>query len=205
VKHPDETTLHQRLLRGDYIASEEISEFYLAPLVKFISARSNFKMVDKDLIWDACVNAVFNYIKNPVSFDPTKSGLMTFLQMSARGDLLNLLRRKKLKTLPLENVALLEKDGNNILEDQFIAKEEATTKMLEFKQRRALTITSNSTTDIEAKFLALMLEGEKKTTVYAELLGITDLSFAEQKRLVKQFKDKLRLRARRNQTPQKPT
>jgi hypothetical protein len=198
VKHPQEIKLHQRLLRGDYTASEEITEFYLAPLVKFITARN--RTIDKEIIWDACTEALFNYLKNPSTFDPGLASLITFFQMAVKRDLLNLLRKtNKLQTVPIENVALLEKVGNNSLEEDFISKEEATTKIIEFKQKRTQTIKSSATSDTEAKFMALMLEGEKKTAVYAELLGITGLPQADQKRLVKQHKDKLRLRIKRKQ------
>jgi hypothetical protein len=56
-------------------------------------------------------------------------------------------------------------------------------------------------TDVEARVVELMLRGERKTQVYAEAYGIADLSPDEQRRIVKQVKDKLKkrlLRARRD-------
>jgi RNA polymerase sigma-70 factor (ECF subfamily) len=56
-------------------------------------------------------------------------------------------------------------------------------------------------TDAEVRVLDLMIRGERKTSVYAEAYEIAGLPSEEQRRMIKQVKDKLKKRferARRN-------
>ena len=53
--------------------------------------------------------------------------------------------------------------------------------------------------DIDRRLLELRLSGERKTSVFADVLAITDLPIAEQRRIVKQHKDRIDKIVRRAQ------
>lgn len=113
--------LHQRLLHGDPVASSEFAEAFLEELVLRLRARAARAgyAADDTLIKDAAVDALLNYFREPTKFDPNRSGLMTYLTMSAHGDLINLLARESRRTrreVPLEDVEHGLSSGNNVVE-----------------------------------------------------------------------------------------
>ena len=59
-------------------------------------------------------------------------------------------------------------------------------------------------TILDQRLLELMQAKVKKTHEYALVLGISDLAPPEQRRVVKQNKDRLRVRLKRRQTKPKP-
>jgi hypothetical protein len=52
-------------------------------------------------------------------------------------------------------------------------------------------------TEAERRVLALMLDGERSSAAYAQVLGITGLPAAEQEREVKRAKDRIKKRLER--------
>ena len=90
-----EKRIHERLLAGDPTASAEVAEQFLIPIVR--SLKANYNNTDKDTIIDAAVDAILNYSQNPQSYNPSKCSLTTYLYMSAKGDLLNYIQKKKLR------------------------------------------------------------------------------------------------------------
>jgi hypothetical protein len=55
--------------------------------------------------------------------------------------------------------------------------------------------------EAEARALDLLIDGQRKTALFAEALGISDLPEAEQKIQVKRVKDKLKIRLKRQARP----
>ena len=56
-------------------------------------------------------------------------------------------------------------------------------------------------TEVEARVLELMLRRERRTAIYADACGIADRLPEEQRRLVKQIKDRLQKRIERQRGP----
>ncbi len=56
----------------------------------------------------------------------------------------------------------------------------------------------------ERRVMDLMLDGERKTRVYAEALGLSGLPAAEQKREIKRVKDRLKKRLERTWGKERP-
>ena len=71
-------------------------------------------------------------------------------------------------------------------------KEEA-----EKAEREILTPVRQGLSTGEQRVLELMVQGERKTTVFAQALGIADRSPSEQEAEVKRVKDKLKKRLER--------
>lgn len=189
-----ETTIHQRLLDGDRVASEELVRAYLPRLVNTL--RNELWQRDHAVLVDAAIDALFAYVQRPTLYDPVKSGLFTYLMISARGDLLNAVTRNVARSK--HEIAITsvedERDRRNIIMDradpgvpdqarriEIIYGREIATKL-----RRAITDPR------DWKMLELMSDGVRDTNSYCEILGIEKLSSVEQRKLVKQNKDRLK-------------
>jgi len=188
--------VHQRLLQGDPTAPSEVILAYLGPLTRRL--RQRFPDVkDETLIQDAVTDALFRYVQSPGRFNPTKSSLSSYLTMAARGDLLNALareRRRSARQVPIETVAEAALPGNTLRghEDvKALAEEGMTASPL---MQRVLEKVPDPR---DREMLKLMLAGERKTIRYAGLLQIEHRSEAEQRRIVKRHKDRLKKRLQR--------
>jgi RNA polymerase sigma factor (sigma-70 family) len=188
--------VHQRLLQGDPTAPSEVILAYLEPLTRRL--RQRFPDVqDQTLIQDAVTDALFQYVQFPGRFDPTKSNLPSYLTMAARGDLLNALareRRHSSRQVPVEAVAEAALPGNTLVKDESPGSA-AEDRMVASQVMHHVLQQVPDPRDRE--MLKLMLAGERKTIRYAELLQIERHSEAEQRRIVKRHKDRLKKRLQR--------
>jgi RNA polymerase sigma-70 factor (ECF subfamily) len=195
----DELELHNRLLAGDETASADLFDRYVSQLTGALSrGHSQIAEHDETLILDAVTDALFDYISRPQIYKPNLKSLKNFLYMAARGDLLNKWRKVKdsahLETSLDERVELGQEFGNRVVEEmsgaQRVFAKIATEEL--WQQVRAIVP--------EKEFLqvvALMIEGVRETSAYAEYLGISDLPKAEQRKQVKRVKDRLKKRLQR--------
>ena len=188
--------LHQRLRQGDPAAPSEVILAYLEPLNRRL--RQRFPEVqDETLIQDAITDTLFQYVQSPERFDPTKSSLSSYLTMAARGDLLNALareRRRSARQVPLETVAEAALAGNTLEEDESPGSAEEDRMAASQFMHHVLQQVPDPQ---DRELLKLMLAGERKTIRYAGLLQIEQRSVAEQRRIVKRHKDRLKKRLQR--------
>lgn len=185
--------LHRRLLRGDPTAASDVILAYLQPL--FRRLRQRFPHIeDETLIQDAATDALFQYVQSPERFDPTKSSLFSYLMMAARGDLLNALareRKRATRQIPLKAVANSALARNTTIEENEVAEDPM------IVSPRVQAILQHISDPVDRGLLEMMLAGERKTASYAQVLGITDQSEAEQRKIVKRHKDRLKKRLQR--------
>lgn len=191
---PDEE-LHRRLLVGDPTATALIAERYLVAVVRQLHSRYT-NLNDPAFIEDAVHTAFINYFSNPAIYDPTKSSLRTFLYMAANGDLLNLLkqeeRRQDRQPVRLDHVELRSTDAEYLMDNtnnpdqQDIEQSDIGARI-----REALPDPTDQ------QLLALMMDGERKTQVYAQVLGVASLPIKEQEAQVKRHKDRIKKRLQR--------
>ncbi|MBI4336485.1 MAG: sigma-70 family RNA polymerase sigma factor [Chloroflexi bacterium] len=192
--------LHERLLSGDPLAPVEMVETFIAELVRRVRARAR-QVNDDTIALDAATDALLEYIQHPERFDPNKSGLLTYLTMSAYGNFLNMLAResrRKKREVPLEDVEHILSIGNNIpeeAEDDILEKHGISTpdEKASFHRR----VMEEFPDHVDRQLLSLMLSGERKTTAYSAVLGIQGSDVEEQRRLVKRHKDRLTKRLQR--------
>ena len=193
-----ERVLHQRVLDGDVTAPARVAEVFM-PLITRRLRRRFPRLGDSHLIDTAVEDALMNYFNRPQQYDPAKSSLASYLYMSARGDLLNLLERDKRYTEHLRLVECVELD-NSETEYGVEVKDEF--------DLEALILALNSPVwqrlsdllpdPIDQEIVLLMMEGMRKTSVYAEVLGISDHPVGEQAAIVKRHKDRLKKKVQRN-------
>ncbi len=151
------------------------------------------------MIDDAAVDAILNYAERPSQFDPAKSSLLGYLTLSARGDLLNALEAQKSRRTheeSLENVDFadlgrkIESMSNESAADDIAVDNLAARRLL--SQLRAAADTPR-----DLAILQLMINGEKRTEIFAQALGLTELSLQARKNSVKRHKDRLKKRLQR--------
>lgn len=183
--------LHRRLLADSSLTvTSEIAEEFL-PLVTRSLARA-FPNSDQHLVETAVEDALLAYFDRPEQFDPTRSSLFTYLQMRAKGYLLNSLGQQKRfeerhKVIELDSVETVYKlEAQNEMDAEAALIERHSQAEIIGQLREIIT----DPTDLQV--VTLMIEGVRETRAFAEVLGITDHSAAEQAKLVKQCKDRLK-------------
>ena len=184
--------LHERLLAADPVAPADFFNIVVPILERYLRYRfpSMGPGVDPDIYVTATFDALTDYFKDPQKYDPTRSGLMTYLRLAANRDLQNLLRKESRHAAgrtSLDSVEFDQSDGNDLSEtvaDNIDAErlyEELTTEM----------------TPAERDLFFLMVEGERSTEAAADALGIGHLAALDRVREVKRVKDRIKKRIRR--------
>ena len=187
------TDIHKRLCEGDLTAFAELAEEVMESLVEKLS-RKYPNLRDPDLPTEAVSDALMGYSKRPEQFDPTQRGLFGFLVMSAEGDLKNALAkiaRRKKKEIQLESVEVDERDGNT--RDR---TDELDTMIDSERIQDALDALFDDPKD--RAVVKLMMEGERATEVFAQVLELEALSEDQQRTEVKKNKDRIKKRLQRH-------
>jgi hypothetical protein len=178
----EQDALHDRLLKGDPTASARIFEALLEPLVD----RLEFKWprLDRRDIEEQAADSLISYITSPHRYDPSRASLLTYLTLDADGDLKNAYRS------PRRRREQLASD----VEDPLFRRNETTDAELFAEDDRALFARLRVAFPSEAdrQVIHLLLEGERSTAAYAEVLGIADLSPEERRAEVKRVKDRIK-------------
>jgi len=189
--------LHQRLLDGDVTAPAEIAELFMPIVINKLSR--GYPNLDSHLIETAVEDALMNYFGRPEQYDPAKLDLAGYLRMSANGDLLNLLEREKRMTNQQslsEYVELFDDDTEHGVEaqDDFDLESLVFAHCSPIWQRLADLLPN----PVDQEIVLLMMEGERKTSIYADVLEISDCPPKEQARIVKRHKDRIKRTLKRN-------
>lgn len=176
--------IHERLLAGDPTATAELAE--TVGDVLFRKLQMKYPRQDPDLVRDAAWDAIRGYMEQPGAFDPSKRGLIGYLQMAAEGDLLNAMakvrRRRRREDLvdPVELALLGGKKGQEELEARMDAARFGPQLARLFPDRA----------DREA--IELIVEGERSMAAFVEVWGFGKLPVEQQRKEVKRGKDRLR-------------
>jgi len=192
--------LYLRLIAGEPDASSDLIELLLDPLTA-ARHRKFPGLPDPNLVVDKVIDTLFRFVQQPDRFQPERGDLRGYLYMDALGDIRNAWqkeRRRVIREIPFDPVAHDMPDGNSDIEDTILRKL-APAGLPD--GRDAAAIISQLRADIsdarDWDVVTLMALGERSTSSYASVLQITGLPLDEQRRIVKQAKDRLRLRLKR--------
>jgi RNA polymerase sigma-70 factor (ECF subfamily) len=184
--------LHNRLISGDVIASAEIAEYFMPLLIGKLN-RAFQNIDDPHLIETAVIDTLMDYLSKPNQYDPRRGNLLSFLILKAKSDLLNLLSPKKIDQVQVDLAEIVELDNDSsVYGVELIAEmevEELITKNLSPIWNRLSSIIPDRT---DQEIVKLMMDGIRETNIFAEVMGIQNLPDAEQSRVVKQNKDRLK-------------
>ena len=188
--------IHARLLQLDPVAPAEFAEAFLYELVRRLRAKAG-SGYEEALLHDAATDALIDYVQHPSKFNPRKSALLTYLTMAAYRDLLNMVakeQRRRRREVPLQVVEETLSERNNIIEPE----DQVLNGMPAAKRTELLRMVAETFPDSRDRaLLELMMNGERRTTVFSDVLGIQALTPDEQRKIVKRHKDRITKRLQR--------
>jgi DNA-directed RNA polymerase specialized sigma24 family protein len=189
---------HARALAGDETVSADIYERCYETMMQHLARQ--FPRLDAEEIHDAVTGVIFQYVERPQQYQPDKRSLRGYLQMAAYGDLLNLLkqRERRPRLVPFRRVAHGESDGNSEQEPEEGQEGPEGRVIADAAWEEIMRTLRDILPDpVDRQVLELMMDGERSSTCYARVLGCSDLALDEQRRRVKQAKDRIRVRLKR--------
>ncbi len=199
ISEEEERSLHKRLVDQEPTAPTDLVRLFLDHLIAWL-VKTNRSSIPDDLCVEAAEDALIALAKSPASFNPARGKrLAAYLRMSAQGDLRNILRREGrhlANHIRLEDAELSPKAGKYLAvrDDPLrsLERQEETTEA-----RTVMAPVREGLSEAESRALELVLQGERKTAVFAEALGLTHLPVDFQRTEVKRVKDKLKKRIER--------
>lgn len=190
--------LHQALSLPVATAPYDFARFYLPHLTAWLQTTN--PRACADLCEEAAVETIYSLLHAPARFDPSKGkALLSFLRMSARCDLRNLLRREtrhQHEPLDENSVAFASSAG------KYSGKVKGPLQLLceledEQERQQLLEKVRAISNQTEQAVLDLMVAGIRNTDVYAEVLAIAHLLPRERRKQVKRVKDRINKRIER--------
>jgi DNA-directed RNA polymerase specialized sigma24 family protein len=183
--------LHESLLAGDPTAQSRIAEEILPGVSEQLSRYRIAQRTDEQLAADAVVDAFIDYVERPASFDPRKLSLPAFLRLAAHRNLLNLRQKPAVQKKYEKAVELASPDRNEDWEEELIERDERHALLARIPGGSLAEKVAAILPDLTDQSLCmLMLEGERETAVYADLLGLSGEP-EQLRREVKKQKDRI--------------
>jgi DNA-directed RNA polymerase specialized sigma24 family protein len=199
----DELALHQRLVDEDPVAPADLMKAYFAPLIAYLKRLARHPLA-RQLVEDAASEALFSLAKSPRMFDPCRNNsafpLFAFLKMAARGDLLNAVDKEKKHWRGRKTFTSVEHSSNAWKYLRCVGDPGEPLQLRECAEKADKDVLARvrvALTPEELNALDLMLQGERKTSVFAKALHVDHLPKLNQKVEVKKVKDKLIKRIKR--------
>ena len=185
--------LHQALLAGDLAAAGRVYEQFLDDL--YTVMRAAFARVQDDtLIYDGVMDAIRTYIENPGAYDPAKLSLLSYLRMSARGDIKNLLDRERRRIRRLVPLAVEDPHTGRNRGVEPAVEDDIDYDRLDRDPEQAARLWQRVLEEFpdarDRELLKLKLDGVRESGPYARILGL-DGSDVNSKKLVKKHKDRI--------------
>jgi hypothetical protein len=199
VPEDESRALHARALAGSASLSAEIWERWHDALLAELAAR--FRGLEPAEVSDTITDVILSYVERPAQYQPDKLPLDRYLRMAAQGDLLNLLdkRRRQPNIIPFEPVAHDRPTRNGMQEaEEREAQRDAVLPAGMAWEAFMRTLRDLFPDPNDREVIELMAEGERDSARFAQVLGCAALAVPEQRRQVKQVKDRIRLRLKRH-------
>jgi hypothetical protein len=193
---PDEIELHKLTLDGDEIAFSRLYSLYSESI--FHSLKNFYPVVaqkDDAIIMEAVSNGFLGYYQNPSTFNPQVSTLEKFLRLACERDLINILDKEERKTKKMRFVEVEEDFWNRKVGGG--ENPEIILLQKESEQAETSELQSVLKNDVDVELAKLIRSGERKTEMFSKVLQIENLSFAEQQKIVKQNKDRIKVSLKR--------
>lgn len=182
---------HSRLLEDDPTVTFDIANVYLLPLIEDLSQRFP-QLDDPHLVPTAVEDALLGYFDKPEQFDPQKGiSLFAYLRMSANGDILNLLKKHNTDISKLNFEEFVELP---LSESEYRVEPDNDLEALIGRQDSPILaqLADLFPNVVDQEIVMLMMEGERSTHIFAEVLDILNLPVVEQRAIVKRNKDRIK-------------
>jgi RNA polymerase sigma-70 factor, ECF subfamily len=189
---------HDRLVAGDRVASEELASLLLDPLVARLRRRWP-RWNHTDVLYDAAVDVVLDYLQAPERYEPGRGPLLRWLEVAAHRDLTNAYRsarqRQAIELVPLSAVGDPKRPSHEIphgatpIRQAQLAPDPANAARLDGLDgwRRVRQACPDKR---ERELIwACWVEGERSTDELAGILGVDHLPVEQRRRRVKDARD----------------
>jgi hypothetical protein len=211
-------SLHQQLIAGDPTLVAQIAGLVYTPLSDELRREfpeHAFPRVDDHMIMEGTADALLEYGRTPAQADAhTGAGVFGFLSLRAKSRLLNQMRRVRTresaegryvlglgpKKAELGNVVEhVGRRGEHIKEAEerrlgAVHRDSDDSEERASRQQEVLSAVSN---ERDRLILEMILGGVRETASFAAVLGISKLAIDEQRKIVKQHKDRIKTAAKR--------
>jgi RNA polymerase sigma-70 factor (ECF subfamily) len=176
----DELELHERVLQGDRVASADVFQAFMDPILRILKEEMSCSPDDAR---DSATDAVFSYLRNPGRYDRHRARLSTYLTQAAKKRAMD---RHRSTAARLRR----EQDFASVVEVQARTPKEVLEVSVEAKLAAKL-LDDSRLDEREWEFLRLVLQGEGSTRRLAGVLGLDELPEDEMRREVKRHRDRL--------------
>jgi len=175
-----EVTLHERIFAADPVAPADLFAHFVEPLVRAVRHDLG---CDLDSARDSAIDALFDYLNSPATYQQDKGRLCTFLVQVAKHKAIDRIRARSAE-------ARREREFGSVVEVREPAPNEVMERSAEAQElwQRIEQVVPD---DRDRLALALILDGERSTETLAEALGIQGLTPLERQRDVKRHRDRL--------------
>jgi RNA polymerase sigma-70 factor (ECF subfamily) len=178
----EEDALHERLLDGDPVASRDVIEAFVDPILAVLGG-SRMTSLQRDEAYDSIIDVLFAYVQDPKRFIPGKARLRKYLTEAAKKKLTDRRRARESRERREQNfgvaVELEARSPKEVMETSVEARE-----AMELLEKNPLP-------PGDFILLRLFLEGEKSTRAVGEAMGLPPMPEAELRQAVKRHRDRL--------------
>jgi DNA-directed RNA polymerase specialized sigma24 family protein len=185
--------LHARISMGDPVAPDQLVSECLVPLQA--SLRRRWFTLPRETVQEAVIDAILSYLQCPHAFDPQRNpSLAAYLKMIASRRLSDAVRKwTRLKRREISVGGIVELDRYETkrtveAEATALAGEGASEGLAPELEELLIEILPDPR---DRRLLQLICQGRQEISVYADILGIGSLSESEQRRTVKQHRDRI--------------
>jgi DNA-directed RNA polymerase specialized sigma24 family protein len=188
--------LHQRLLERDPTAPTDLATAAFEPLTEWLQA-TNWD-ADPHLCAEAASKALLNFCEKPQALDPIRLSVDAFLRMVASRKLKNLLRNEQRHQRGRRPWNVVE---NAPAAGKYLGRDDDPSLPMQIDEARQPTSATRAVlaklTAAERRVWELMQQGERRSSAYAEMLGITHLPKEVKDAEVRRVKDRVGRRMKR--------
>jgi len=175
----------------DPVAQSELFGLFYEPLIDRL--KKEFPKVADDDICETAFQALDNLSKSPQKFDPEKRTLLGYLVMDGKGDLINLLKKRSKERKA--TILVEDWDAHRNIKTEEERDQELENQVLTLIEAKLRDLFVNETDIAVARMIEM---GIRDTGEYAKLLGLEDSTPEEQRKIVKQHKDRIKKQLDRN-------
>jgi RNA polymerase sigma-70 factor (ECF subfamily) len=176
----EELALHESVLAGDPVAPADVFEALMDPLCQ---ALLYDLPCTEDEAYDSGIDAVFAYLEDPAAFDRDRGRLSSYVMDIAKKRAIDRLRSR---------TAAERRDDTYAKVVELRTANPKETIETEIQARELWRLVEEAVpSERDRQVLKFILAGERSTALFAEALGLTGLQLKEQRRKVKQHRDRL--------------
>ncbi|QSQ25164.1 hypothetical protein JY651_09630 [Pyxidicoccus parkwayensis] len=179
----EEEAWHERLLNDDVVASEEVFEAFVDPILEALGG-NGMTGLQRDEAYDSIVDVILAYVNAPQRFIPGKGRLRDYLIGAAKNKLSDRKRSREARARREEKymklVEVRAPSPKDVMETAVLAQQ-----VMEVLRKDKLT-------QKDFTLLELLLEGEGATHVVGKALDLPPMPEAELRQAVKRHWDRLK-------------